>query len=174
MPIRDLRMSMTKTPRMAAPVNWVPVFFGLSVIWMESTVTMGAANTSRWLLDICHALWGQTDSASFETAHFCLRKLGHFCGYGLLSVLFYRAWYVSVGLVWKGSRQGLRLEAVGLAVVCTFVVASLDEWHQRFLEGRSSSFHDVMIDTCGALVFTAVTMVVMARRRGLFDLVERG
>ena len=174
MPIGNLRMSMTKTRELTAPMYWVPVFFGLSVIWMESTVTMGATNTSRWLLDICHALWGQTDNASFETAHFFLRKLGHFSGYGLLSVLFYRAWYANVGLFWKGLRQGLRFKAAGLAVFCTFLVASMDEWHQSFLAGRVSSFYDVMIDTCGALVFTAVAMVVMARRRGLFDLVERG
>jgi VanZ family protein len=173
MPINELRMSMTKTRRMTAPINWVPVFLGLSVIWMESTVTMGAANTSRWLLDICHALWGQTDTASFEMAHAILRKLGHFSGYGILSVLFYRAWYASVGLFWKGSRSGLRSEAAGLAVFCTFLVASMDEWHQSFLEGRTSSFHDVMIDTCGALVFTAVVMLLLARRRrGLLEMVE--
>jgi VanZ family protein len=173
MPIGDLRMSMTKTREMTAPMYWVPVFFGLSVIWMESTVTMGAANTSRWLLDICHALWGQTDSPSFETVHFLLRKLGHFSGYGLLSLLFYKAWFATVDLFWKGSRQGLRFKAAGLAVFCTFLVASMDEWHQSFLAGRVSSFHDVMIDTCGALVFTAVATVVMSRRQELFDLVER-
>jgi VanZ family protein len=170
----DLDLSM-KTRRMTAPVYWVPVFFGLSVIWMESTVTMGAANTGRWLLDICHALWGQTDTASFETVHILLRKLGHFTGYGILSVLFYRAWYVTVGLFWKGSRSGLRMEAAGLAVFCTFLVASMDEWHQSFLAGRVSSFHDVMIDTGGALVFTTLVMLLVARRRrrGLLEMVEQ-
>ena|ERR1700734_3239603 len=170
----DLETFMTKTRRMTAPMYWMPVFFGLSVIWMESTVTMGGANTSRWLLGICHALWGQTDSASFETVHIVLRKLGHFSGYGILSVLFYRAWYVTVGLFWKGTRSGLRLEAAGLAVFCTFLVASMDEWHQSFLAGRVSSFRDVMIDTCGALVFTAVVILVVARRRrGLLEMVEQ-
>ncbi len=168
----ELRMPMT-TRRMAGPVNWVPVFFGLTVIWMESTVTMGAANTSRWLLELCHALWGQTDTASFEMAHAFLRKMGHFSGYGILSLLFYRAWYVTVGFFWKGTRSGLRLEAGGLAVFCTFLVASMDEWHQSFLEGRKSSVYDVLIDTCGALVFTAVVMLVV-RRRGLMEMVERG
>jgi VanZ family protein len=172
--MNNLELSMTKTRRMTAPMNWVLVFFGLSVIWVESTVTMGAANTGRWLLDICHALWGQTDTASFEAIHGFLRKLGHFSGYGILSMLFYRAWYASVGLFWKGSRSGLRLEAAGLAVFCTFLVASMDEWHQSFLEGRKSSIYDVLIDTCGALVFTAVVMWVVARRRrGLLEMVEQ-
>src|SRR5258708_5450305 len=62
-------------------------------------------------------------------------KLGHFCGYGTLSLLFYRAWFVSVSGFWKGSRRGLRLEAVGLAVSSTFIIACLDEWHQSFLAG---------------------------------------
>jgi VanZ family protein len=164
MPMNDLRMPVAKTRWIDMPANWAAVFFGLSVIWMESTVLMGGGNTSRWLLDVCHALWGQTDTATFEKTHLLLRKVGHFTGYGLLSVLFYRAWHASVDLFWKGSRKGLRLEAAGLAVVCTFVVACLDEWHQSFLEGRVSSFRDVMIDTSGAIVFTTVTMLVLARR----------
>ncbi len=162
---------MTNTQRLALPMAWLPVFFGLSVIWMESTVTMGAANTSRWLLDLCHALWGQTDSPAFETAHFLLRKLGHFCGYGTLSVLFYRAWYTSLSAFWRGTMRGLRLEAAGLAVSCTFVIACLDEWHQSFLAGRTSSFHDVLIDTGGAVLFNVILLGVIGRRRRrlLFD-----
>ena len=156
---------MANTQRLALPIAWLPVFFGLSVISLESTATMSGANTGRWLLELCHALWGQTDGPSFETAHFLLRKLGHFCGYGTLSLLFYRAWFVSVSGFWKGSLRGLRLEAVGLAVSSTFVVACLDEWHQRFLVGRGSSFYDVLIDTAGAVLFNSVLQVVVARRR---------
>jgi VanZ family protein len=148
------------------PMAWLPVFFGLSVICVESTTTMGSANTSRWLLDICHALWGQTDDPAFEAAHHFLRKMGHFCGYGTLSLLFYRAWFTSLLGYWRGSLQSLRFESSGLAVVCTFVIACLDEWHQSMLAGRTSSFYDVLIDVGGAVVFNLVLLVVVRRRRG--------
>jgi VanZ family protein len=144
---------------------WLPVFFGLSVICVESTVTMGSANTSRWLLQVCHALWGQTDDPAFEEAHHLLRKMGHLCGYGTLSLLFYRAWYVSLLGFWKGLVSRLRLEAAGLAVSCTFVIACLDEWHQSVLAGRTSSFYDVLIDTSGAVLFNVIMLVMISRRR---------
>lgn len=153
---------------------WLPVFFGLSVICLESTTTMSGANTSRWLLGVCHALWGQTDGPSFEEAHLILRKLGHFCGYGTLSLLFCRAWYLSLFGVWRGWLRRLRYEAAGLAVSCTFVIACMDEWHQRYLAGRTSSIYDVFIDTGGAMLFNVILLVVMARRprRYLFGMVQ--
>ena len=57
---------------------WLPVLFGLTVICCESTSTMSRANTGRWLLDLLHSLWGQTDVAGVEVANFFLRKTGHF------------------------------------------------------------------------------------------------
>ncbi len=149
------------------PMAWMAVFFGLSVICVESTTMMASTNTSRWLLDICHALWGQTDDSAFEEIHHVLRKMGHFCGYGTLGLLFYRAWFTSLLGYWRGSLRGLRLESSGLAVVCTFVIACLDEWHQSTLAGRTSSFYDVLIDVGGAMVFNVVLLAVVRRRRGL-------
>ena len=147
------------------PVAWLPVFFGLVVIACESTVVMSGANTSRWLLELCHSLWGQTDNLNFEVTHLLLRKLGHFSGYGLLSLLFRRAWLVTLRRTWKGPRSRLPFSAASLAVFCTFFVACLDEWHQGFLPGRVSSPYDVMIDTAGAILFNVALTYFMARRR---------
>jgi VanZ family protein len=147
---------------------WLPVFFGLGVIACESTVLMSGANTSHWLLDLCHSLWGQMDDARFEATHLLLRKLGHFSGYGLLSLLFRRAWVITLRRNWKGPRSRLPFSAAVLAVFCTFMVACMDEWHQRFLRGRVSSPYDVLIDTSGAILFNmALTFYFVRRRRAL-------
>ncbi|MEO6981705.1 MAG: VanZ family protein [Edaphobacter sp.] len=151
--------------RPSVAMSWVPAFFGLAVILIESTAMMSGANTSRWLLEICHALWGQTDDASFETSHLILRKLGHLGGYGVLGLMFRRGWYRSVPLFLAWSRSQLRLLAAGLAVWSVFGIACMDEWHQSFLPGRVSSVTDVMIDTLGAVLFNAILLVVVARRR---------
>ena len=134
-------------------VAWLPVLFGLAVISLESTSTMSGANTGRWLQDVLHSLWGQTDVSSVDMANLLLRKLGHFCGYGTLGVLFRRAWYVSLERSWEGPRSRLPFSASALAVIFTFNVACLDEVHQRFLVGRTSSFYDVLLDTAGAILF---------------------
>lgn len=151
--------------RPTVPMAWVPAFVGLTVIFFESTATMSGANTSRWLLELCHSLWGQRDGATFEESHLMLRKLGHFCGYGILGLMFRRGWYRTAPLFLRWTRRQFRLFAAGAAVWSVFGVACLDEWHQSFLPGRVSSVYDVMIDTCGALVFNLVLLFVLARRR---------
>jgi VanZ family protein len=162
-------MSNWQSPRNlqepALPLAWLPVLFGLTVIFFESTRTMSGANTGRWLLELCHSLWGQTDDAPVAVANIVLRKFGHFCGYGILSLLFRRAWYWSLRRSWQGPRSRLPFSAAALAVLCTCVVSCLDEWHQSFLPGRTSSIYDVLLDTAGAIVFTRAFMFVMARRR---------
>jgi VanZ family protein len=144
---------------------WLPVMVGISVICGESTSTMSGANTGRWLLDILHSLWGQTDGSAVQVANLLLRKVGHFCGYGTLGLLFRRAWYISLKPSWEGSLSRLPFSAAALAVTCTFCVASLDELHQRFLVGRTSSFYDVLLDTAGAIFFIKAWDIVIARRR---------
>jgi VanZ family protein len=63
------------------------------------------------------------------------------------------------------SLQGM-VSVSALSVLSTFIVASLDELHQRFVPGRVSSFHDVMVDTAGAVFLNAVFWTVRAYRRG--------
>jgi VanZ family protein len=154
--MNHLRSSTNDIQEPTLAMAWLPVLFGLTVISLESTSTMSGANTSRWLLDILHALWGQTDLSFVDAANLLLRKLGHFCGYGTLGVLFRRAWYVTLQRSWEGPRSRLPFSASVLAVICIFCVACLDEMHQRFLVGRTSSFYDVLLDTAGAILFIRV------------------
>ena len=94
------------------------------------------------------------------------RKVGHFFGYGMIGLLFRNAWHSSIRahLVairhrWLGNRllgRRLMVSVSALSIFCTFIVASLDELHQRFVPGRVSSFRDVLLDTTGALVLNLV------------------
>lgn len=162
--VNDLQfVRMDRQPTIARA--WVPALFGLTVIFIESTAMMSGENTSRWLLALCHALWGQSDGTSFEASHLILRKLGHLCGYGILGLMFRRGWYRTARSYLRWSRSQLRLVAAGLAVWSVFGVACMDEWHQSVLPGRVSSVYDVLIDTCGAALFNVVLLMVLARRR---------
>ena len=163
--MKDLQRSSVGTTGPKLPMAWLPAIFGLMVILLESTALMRGANTERWLTDVCESLWGYSDGSTLGTANIVLRKVGHFAGYGTLGLLFRRGWYASLRRRWAGTRSGLRGAAMALAVLSTFLVASLDEWHQQFLAGRVSSRYDVLLDTIGAFLFNLVLLKVLAWRR---------
>lgn len=163
--MRDLQGSKVGTAGPTLPMAWLPAVFGLVVISVESTVLMRGANTGRWLMDLCESVWGYSDGSTIATANIVLRKLGHFTGYGTLGLLFRRGWFASLRRRWAGTRGGLRAAAMTLAVVSTFLVASLDEWHQSFLVGRVSSPYDVLLDTTGAILFNLALLKFLAWQR---------
>ena len=150
-------------------LDWVPAALSVVMIALESTATMSAANTSHWLYPFWVKLFGPLSTARWEEIHHLIRKTGHFMGYGVVSLAFFYSWRQTLKHTairdWTLSRR-----ASALAVVCTLVVASLDEYHQSFLPSRTSSIFDVGIDVCGAIVFQLLllmTMQVFSRRPGL-------
>ena len=163
--MRNLQSARAGTVGPTLPMAWLPAIFGLVVISVESTALMRGANTGRWLADLCESVWGYSDGSTIATANVVLRKVGHFTGYGTLGLLFRRGWYASLRRQWQGTRSGLRAAAMILAVLSTFLVASLDEWHQAFLAGRVSSRYDVLLDTTGAILFNLAMLKFLAWRR---------
>jgi VanZ family protein len=49
-----------------------------------------------------------------------------------------------------------------LAVLCTLLIASLDEYHQSFLPSRTASPVDVGIDLCGAIAAQLILLLVIS------------
>ena len=82
------------------------------------------------------------------TDHF-VRKLAHFCEFGLLGCeLTLLSWL----------RYGLRLRELCLSALAAFLAAAIDETIQIFT-GRSGQIKDVLLDFTGALtgiLFTAL------------------
>jgi VanZ family protein len=134
--------------------SWIAAILWLIVIAIESTTYLSAHNTSRFLYPLLHFAFG-VDHARFEVWHHYLRKGGHIFGYGLLSVLLFRAWRDTLpdagNLKWT-------LRWSNLAVLGTLIVASLDEWHQTYLPSRTGRWQDAVLDTsagiaCQVLLF---------------------
>jgi VanZ family protein len=126
---------------------WIAAILWLIVIAIESTAYLSSHNTSRILYPLLHFLFGM-DPAQFEHFHFYIRKGGHVFGYGMLSILLFRAWRESLPVV-NGACWTLRWST--LAVLGTAVVASLDEWHQSFIPSRTGTPWDVLLDTCAGV-----------------------
>ena len=127
--------------------TWVAALLWIGLIAIESTDWLSAEHTSRILYPLLHFLFG-TDPFRFEHVHFFIRKGGHVFGYGLLSLLLYRAWRETLRL--PGSANWT-LRWANLAVLGTMLVASLDEYHQSFNPERTGSVRDVILDTCAGI-----------------------
>lgn len=126
---------------------WIAAILWLIVIAIESTNLASSHNTSRILYPLLHFFFGM-DHAHFEHLHFYIRKGGHVFGYGMLSILLFRAWRETLPAI-NGARWTLRWAS--LAVLGTAVVASLDEWHQSFIPSRTGVPQDVLLDTCAGI-----------------------
>jgi VanZ family protein len=126
---------------------WIAAILWLIVIAIESTAWLSAHNTSRILFPLLHYLFA-IDYARFEHIHFFLRKGGHVFGYGLLSILLFRAWRETLPSV-SGAKWTLRWSSI--AVLGTALVASLDEWHQSYIPSRTGTPQDVLLDTCAGI-----------------------
>ena len=90
-----------------------------------------------------------------DLANFVIRKLAHFSEYtvlgiglcGLMRVLVKRYWGIA-------------------AIVLGAVLASLDEFHQLFIPGRSAMVSDVVIDICGVVVGSIIfTLIILLQEK---------
>jgi VanZ family protein len=123
---------------------WMPAFGWMILIFLGSTDVLSAEHTSRFLVPFLHWLNPDMSIASIISIQTVIRKLGHVTEYAILAVLLWRA---------LRSGQNLRMWILFIVVwIACAVFASSDEFHQSFIPSRTASAHDVMIDTCGALI----------------------
>lgn len=87
----------------------------------------------------------------FKFVEFLIRKFTHFVGFGCIALGIYFAW-------------GKRRFAASVAIAITAVIATLDEFRQSFIPGRTMSGQDVLVDTAGAIVFISIAVVVKKLR----------
>ena len=131
--------------------TWLPVMIMLVAIATESTHTFSSDHTSGWLQTLYQAIAGPVSAERWLTIHHHIRKTGHFTGYGLLGLAWLRAWLLFWLIPMKHRSEGVwRGYAMGMALACTTLVASLDELHQSFMADRTGVISDVWLDTAGA------------------------
>jgi VanZ family protein len=137
---------------------WIAAILWLIVITIESTTYLSGQNTSHILYPIFHFLFG-IDAAHFEPWHHLLRKTGHVVGYALLSFFLFRAWRETL----PAEPRKWTIRWASLAVLGTFLVASLDEWHQTFLRSRTGRWQDVVLDTSAGIA-AQVLLALFSRK----------
>jgi VanZ family protein len=127
------------------------LFVGIWLIWMGvmfyfSTKTWGGAATKSWLdqlltlyLPPVRELMTASDVGQLN---FIVRKLAHFTEYAVLTTLGYWGWVKGIG---RSPQQSLQI-----TLLVSILFALTDEFHQRFVPGRTSLVTDVLIDCLGA------------------------
>lgn len=144
---------------------WAPVVFAIAVICVESTGTFSSQNTSSWLRPIAERWFGAFTGSAWEFFHHCLRKSGHFIGYGSVGFTFLRAWLHTLGRRGPSTLLSWRLESSILAIFSTAIVASCDEFHQTFLPSRTGTPIDVLLDSAGAFAMCLLVWLICWSKR---------
>jgi len=104
------------------------------------------------------------------TVSFVVRKLAHFCEYGLLGTLVFLFLYTYS----YSGKSGFCI-----TVPFCFLIGAVDEFLQRFSDGRSASFRDILIDVSGALTACVGMMLIIkiiqrfSKRKNNCDLIMR-
>ena len=140
---------------------WIAAILWLIVIAIESTALLSASNTSRILYPLLHFLLGM-DWERFEIWHFFIRKTGHVIGYGILSILAFRAWRETFP---APGNPPWSMRWASIAVLMTAFVASLDEWHQSFIPSRTGRWQDVVLDTCAGVAAQVLILLWLKQKR---------
>ena len=148
---------------------WMPSLLWVAVIVVESTSLGSSEHTASLLRWALGAFLPHLSAARLDVFNHYLRKCGHFTGYGLLSLFFLRTWWVTLWLrrrpataslpPWRSFLSSWRLGAAALALCSTAAIASLDEWHQFFLPGRTGTWRDVVLDTMAAIFVQCLILV---------------
>ena len=89
-------------------------------------------------------------------------KVAHFIEYMILAFLFYRGE--------RGERWRMGVPAWFLVIVAGLVIATVDEYHQRYIPGRDSNILDWTADAAGIM---SGTLIGMWRHRRLARRAEK-
>lgn len=126
------------------------------LISLFSTGAFTSENTSRFIIPVLHWLFPHAPMETLFLIHHYIRKCAHFTEYFILSLLLLHAI--------RGENRGIRLAWALLAIAIVTCYASLDEFHQSFVPGRTAAVPDVMIDTSGGIAAQAIAALMMMWR----------
>lgn len=152
----------------------VQILIVLSIAWMVLIFCMSAQNSEEssslssglltrllsWLTPDWDSMGAREKRLLLEKWHTFFRKLGHFSEYAVLGALLTAALRIR-----HTERQSPPFTRVWLPPLAALCYAATDEFHQRFVPGRSCELRDVMIDFSGALLGTLTVLCILHLHR---------
>lgn len=139
-------------------IGWMIVIFCFSAQPGEESADI-SGSVSHLLVSLAEEIfdfdWNNEKVLEVATLiDYPVRKLAHMTEYGILALLSFGATggYESLH---KGKRRWLA------ALLISFLYATSDEIHQRFVPNRYGCFTDVLIDTAGAAIALCVLAIMI-------------
>lgn len=133
---------------------WMGVIFWFSAQNADDSSSFSSGLLKKMLVVVIPH-WENRSTAEqksiIEMLHTVFRKCGHFSEYTILGMLLTAAARQLRNCITE-SRQAITKEVIILPALCALFYAASDEFHQRFVPGRSCEFRDVCIDFSGALL----------------------
>lgn len=121
---------------------WLPPLVWMALIYLFSTSAFSEEDTASLLLPILRTLFPEVSPENLSKIHFFIRKMSHFIEFAILSLL----WLRTLRGEWEGRIYPLFL----IAFLLSTIYAVLDEFHQSFVNVRTASYLDILIDSLGA------------------------
>lgn len=137
-------------------IYWLPPFLWMAAIFIFSTDLFSAGNTGGIVAKIVLWFYPTISEHNLHTAHFLVRKAGHFSVYAVLAFLLIRAFRAGSNLRWRRQWAVYSFFMVG-------IYALLDEYHQTFTTSRTGSIYDSMIDLTGGACMLLVLWLLSLR-----------
>lgn len=137
---------------------WLPPFLWMAAIFVFSTDLFSSGNTGGLVAKIIQWFYPTISEEGLQTAHFLVRKAGHFTVYAVLALLLIRAFRTGSKLRWQWQWALYSFFIVG-------IYALLDEYHQSFTTSRTGSIYDSMIDLTGGACMLFVLWLMSLRKQ---------
>ena len=134
--------------------RYAPLVLWIGLIMFLSSGQASMSNTSRFIRPLLRFLFPDAPEDVLNIYHGYVRKLAHVTVYAILAFWASRAFVSS-------SQNLLRRFWFIAAFILTCFIACLDETNQSFLDSRTGSIYDVLLDISGGtmmiLVFYSIT-----------------
>jgi VanZ family protein len=149
---------MGNQPEMSWIHRWGPVIVWACVISTFSTHLFTSEHTASMLIPVLHWLLPNAPLRELLRIHAFIRKCGHVVEFFIFGVLVMRGF--------RGGRQEWRWSWALWTLLISACLASLDEFHQAFVPGRTATAWDSLLDTSAAAVaLIAMLLLWWAARR---------
>ena len=135
---------------------WSPVVLMMILIFIASTALFSGSETSRFIRPFLEWILPGQNESTYHQVHLLIRKLGHLTEYAFLAALTWRAFRHQLDDNGTVILRSINRPFIAMVVVVPAIYAITDEWHQSLTATRMGSPIDVMIDTGGAMVGTAI------------------
>lgn len=141
---------------------WLPVLIWMAVIFTASADTHSYEHSSRLIAPLLYWLFPHISANAVDWVVFLARKCAHLAEYSVFALFLWRAFRQMD----KAHPRPWNWRSAGVVLLIVALYAASDEFHQRFVAGRTPAVHDVALDTLGGAVgLFAIWMVGRWRKR---------